>query len=72
MTTIQQLLIKSEAALDKAKIGYEEEAIKVEIKLSQAISLLAIARCLNHIVDWGVGPAPLRMLSDEERENLRK
>ena len=73
MATIKQLMIIAEIQLNEASSKVREHSlyyIENEVAISQAASLLAIARSLNHIIDHGVGPAPLQMLSDEEREAL--
>ena len=74
MTTIDLLLKTSEANLAVAEEAEETQSTDLffnrYIELSKTASLLAIARCLNHIIDHGVGPTPLQVLSDEERENL--
>ena len=73
MATIQRLLVIAETHLNRARdpeFLNTTHTIEDEIAISEAASLLAIARSLNHIIDHGVGPAPLQMLSDEEREAL--
>ncbi len=73
MATIAQLLIIAEQQLNEANSKvriHNLYTIEEELATSQAASLLAIARSLNHIVDYGIGPAPLQMLSDEERDAL--
>ena len=55
MATIQALLNQSEVALRVADAANEGELFfEKYIQLSEAASLLAIARCLNHIVDHGI------------------
>ena len=70
MATIFQLLVIAETHLKRAR-GPEFlhiQARENEIAISQAASLLSIARSLNHIIDHGIGPGTLPMLeSDEER-----
>ena len=59
MATIQALLNQSEVSLKVADAANEGDLFfERYIQLSEAASLLAIARCLNHIVDHGVSPAP--------------
>lgn len=75
MATIAGLLQISETKLAKAISKIESGSVNgrfdEEIQISQTASLLAIARCLNHIIDHGIGPAPLQILSDEERNALK-
>ncbi len=62
MATIQALLNQSEVSLKVADAANEGDLFfEKYIQLSEAASLLAIARCLNHIVDHGIPihtPAP--------------
>ena len=63
MATIQKLLVIAETHLTRARgpeFSFPNTAstIENEIALSQAASLLAIARSLNHIIDHGIGPGP--------------
>ncbi len=58
-STIDQLLKTAEVNLAVAEEAEDTDLFFDKyIKLSQTTSLLAIARCLNHIVDHGVSPAP--------------
>ena len=55
MATIQALLNQSEVNLRVADAANEGDLFfEKYIQLSEATSLLAIARCLNHIVDHGI------------------
>jgi len=74
MATIQRLLVMAEFHLTRSRdktFSNVTSTIEKEAVISQAASLLAIARSLNHIIDHGIGPGPLPVLSDEERKALK-
>lgn len=61
MSTIRKLLQVAEFSLKEAEAKTKRHGtahIDNEIRISEAASLLVIARSLDHIITHGFGPAP--------------